>query len=113
MKQLVCIGCPRGCRLEINEQTLEVNGNFCPTGAEYGKNELVSPMRTVTATVNIEGGIHARLAVRTDKAVPKSKMLDVVAELNRYTAHSPVRMGDMLIKNVAGTDANIIASRDM
>lgn len=113
MKQLVCIGCPRGCRLEINENTLEVKGNFCSTGAEYGKNELVSPMRTVTATVKISGGIHERLAVRTDKAVPKSKMFDVIAELNRYTAHSPVRMGDVLIKNVAGTDANIIASRDM
>ncbi len=113
MKQLVCIGCPRGCHLEINEETLEVKGNFCPTGAEYGRNELVSPMRTVTATVRIEGGVHARLAVRTDKAVPKAKMLDVVAELNRYTAHSPVKMGEVLIANVADTDANIIASRDM
>lgn len=113
MKQLVCIGCPRGCRLEIDEKTLEVKGNFCPTGAEYGRNELVSPMRTVTATVAIEGGIHARLAVRTNRAVPKSKMLDVVKELNSFTAHAPVKMGDVLIKNVAGTGSDIIASRDM
>lgn len=113
MKQMVCIGCPRGCHLEVDEATLEVKGNFCPTGAEYGKNELTHPMRTVTGTVAIEGGIHNRLAVRTDKQVPKAKMFDVVNAMNQFVAHSPVKMGEVLIAGVAGTDANIVASRDM
>ena len=36
MKQLVCIGCPRGCRLTIDEKDGEyiVTGNTCPRGKE-------------------------------------------------------------------------------
>ncbi len=113
MKKMVCIVCPRGCRLTVDTQTLEVSGNFCPRGAEYGKNEVTNPVRTVTATVDIEGAAHPRLPVRTDKPIPKHLMMEVMAEVHRIKAASPVEKGQILIKNVCGTDANIIASRSM
>lgn len=113
MKEMVCIVCPKGCRLTVDEETLEVNGNSCPRGEEYGRNEVVSPMRTVTGSVEISGGIHNRLAVRTDRAVPKSKMLEIMETLHRFKVASPVKRGDILIENICGTGANIIASRSM
>lgn len=113
MKKLVCIVCPKGCRLEVDEQTLEVTGNTCLRGAEYAKNELTSPMRTITGSVEIIGGIHSRLAVRTDKAVPKAKMFEIMQALHEHVAYSPVKRGSVLIENVCGTGANIISSRDM
>ena len=113
MKELICTVCPRGCRLSIDEETLEVNGNFCERGAVYGKNEVTAPKRTVTGSVAVVGGVHSRLAVRTDRAIPKEKMFEIMKELHRFTAYSPVKRGEILIENVCDTDANIIASRDM
>ena len=55
MKKLICIICPRGCPLEIDESTLEVRGNSCPRGKIYAESELTQPVRTVTTTVAIEG----------------------------------------------------------
>jgi CxxC motif-containing protein len=66
MKEMICIVCPRGCRLKVDENTLKVSGNSCPKGEEYGKSEIISPVRTITGSVAIEGGIYSRLAVRTD-----------------------------------------------
>lgn len=113
MKEMICIVCPRGCRLRVDEVTLEVKGNSCPKGAEYGKTEIIAPMRTVTGSVAIEGGIYPRLAVRTDRPIPKEKIFDIMEVLHSFTVKSPVKRGQILIENAAGTDASIIASRDM
>lgn len=45
MANIICIVCPKGCRLTVDENTLAVTGNGCPRGAEYGKNEPPSGTR--------------------------------------------------------------------
>ena len=49
MKQLVCIGCPRGCRLTIEEKDGEliVTGNTCPRGKAFAVSEMTEPRRTI------------------------------------------------------------------
>ena len=113
MREMICIVCPRGCHLKVDEETLKVTGNSCENGENYGKNEVSHPVRTVTGSVAVEGGIHPRLAVRTDKPVPKDKMFDVMDALHAFKAKAPVKRGDILIANVCGTDANVISSRNM
>ena len=56
MKELICIICPRGCHLSVDEETLAVSGNTCPRGAEYGRSEVSNPVRTVTGSVKACGG---------------------------------------------------------
>ena len=53
MKQLVCIGCPRGCRLTIEEMDGEfiVSGNSCPRGKAFAVSEMTMPKRTICSTV--------------------------------------------------------------
>ena len=71
MKELICIVCPKGCHLKVDEENgYAVTGNSCPRGAEYGKNELSNPTRMLTSTVCIEGGIYPRLPVKTSQAIP-------------------------------------------
>lgn len=113
MKEMICIVCPRGCHLAVDEATLEVLGNSCPKGSEYGKNELTNPMRTVTSSVEIIGGIHSRLPVRTDRAIPKAKMFDIMEELHTHICNAPIKRGQVLIENICNTGANVISSRDM
>lgn len=114
MKELICIVCPKGCHLKVDEENgFAVTGNSCPRGAEYGKLELTNPTRVVTSTVRCEGGAHPRCPVKTDRAVPKGKIFQVMAALEGITLSAPVAVGQVVIENVCGTGANIVAARDM
>ena len=114
MKELICIVCPRGCHLRVDENNgYAVSGNSCPRGAEYGKNEIRDPRRTVTSTVMIQGAQCRRCPVRTDRAVPKASMFEVMNALQSLVLSSPVKRGDVVLSNVADTGANIIVTKDM
>ena len=59
MTELTCIVCPKGCRLNVDEENgFLVTGYGCPRGKEYGHKELTAPTRTLTSIVRIEGAIH-------------------------------------------------------
>lgn len=113
MKELICIACPRGCHLKVDEITYEVTGNSCPRGAVYGANELRNPVRVITSTVRIKGANLNRLPVKTDKAIAKGLMFDVIKLLDDVEVHSPIHSGDVVLHNVLGTDVNIVACKDM
>ena len=81
MKELICIVCPKGCHLKIDEN-LNVTGNGCNRGIEYGINELTNPTRMVTSTVVVLGGELSRCSVATSKPIPKNKIFDVMNEIN-------------------------------
>ena len=114
MKELICIVCPRGCRLKVDEENgFSVTGNSCPRGAEYGKNEISDPRRTVTSTVRIDGAAFRRCPVRTSSPIPKAQMFALMDALNDVELHSPVKRGEVVIENVLGTGSDVIVTRDM
>lgn len=44
MRELICITCPKGCHLKVDEENdYKVTGNGCPRGAIYGKKECTHP----------------------------------------------------------------------
>ena len=114
MKELICIVCPRGCHLKVDvENGCAVTGNACPRGAEYGKMEVTHPTRVVTSTVRCTGALYPRCPVKTDRAVPKERMPEVMRALDGVTLAAPVRVGDVVVENVCGTGANVVATRDL
>ena len=114
MKELVCIVCPRGCRLTVDEENdFAVSGNSCPRGAEYGHNEIKSPTRVLTSTVRLTGGSLRRCPVRTDRPVPREKLLEIMSLLNEVELTSPVTIGQPVLENVLGTGANVIVTRNL
>ncbi len=119
VKKFVCICCPIGCELTATvngDGGISVTGNTCKRGASYAVTELTSPTRTVTSTVRINGGIIDRVPVKTAQPVPKEKMFDVlfgVGGIKRIEVDAPIKAGDVIIKNVAGTGIDVIATRDV
>lgn len=114
MKKLICILCPKGCHLEIDEkQGCKVSGNSCPRGAQYGKREVTAPVRTLTSTVKITNAPHSRCPVKTDGAIPKKLVLEAMRLLDDVQLKAPVRCGDIVIKNIFDTGASVIATRDL
>lgn len=112
MKELICIVCPKGCHLKIDEN-LNVSGNGCIRGIEYGVAELTNPTRMVTSTVSLINGEIDRLPVVTSKPIPKSKIFEVMEEINKVKIKAPVYVKDVVIKNVLNLDVDIIATRDV
>lgn len=114
MKDLVCIVCPKGCRLHVDEEnSFAVTGNSCPRGAEYGRNEISNPTRVLTSTVRLQGGSLRRCPVRTDKAVPRGKLLKIMKLLDQVELTSPVTIGQKVLTDVCGTGADVIVTRNL
>lgn len=111
-----CIICPRGCGLTVKLEDgkfQSVTGNSCPNGAKYAEQEVNRPMRTLTGTVALEGGALPLLPVYSSGPVPKAMLLRAAEELRRVTAHSPVKCGEPVLRNLLGLGVDVLASNDM
>lgn len=114
MTELICIVCPKGCHLHVDEQNnYAVTGNSCEKGAAYGKKELVNPTRVVTSTVRIHGSACRRLPVKTDSDIPKALVFDAVRLLDEVDVTAPVAIGDIIRKDVLGTGVNFVATKSI
>lgn len=115
MKQLVCIGCPRGCRLTIDEKDGEyiVTGNTCPRGKEFAISEMTAPKRTICSTVKTAFSDAPVLPVRVSDDIPREKIFDVMREINAVTLKERIGRGDAVIKNVLGLGVDVIATSDL
>lgn len=113
MTELICIVCPKGCRLSVDPNAQCVTGNSCERGAVYGLTEVNNPTRTLTTTVRIDGAIHRRLPVKTSIPIPKGKMMDIMLCVESLRVNAPVKLGDIIIDNILDTGADLVACRNM
>ncbi|MDB9312512.1 DUF1667 domain-containing protein [Spirulina sp. CS-785/01] len=116
LSHYLCIGCPMGCRLEVEAddgEIVEVRGFSCQRGENYAKQEFVEPRRMVTTTVKINHSLWARIPVKTVDAIPKERVQDLCDALHRIQLEAPVEMGDVILEDALGTGINVVASRSM
>ena len=114
--ELTCIRCPMGCRMTAtveNGSVTAVTGNTCRRGKEYAMPEAVAPVRTVTSTVLCLGGVRPVVAVKTVPEVPKARVFDVMDVIRRIRVKAPVHIGDVLLRDAAGTGADIVAPAEL
>lgn len=112
MKNLICIVCPRGCHLTIDDE-LNVSGNFCPRGKKYAIDELSQPKRTITSTIRIINREECVVPVKTVPEIPKDKIFDVMKEINKIRFKAPCKIGDIVIKNVLNTGSDIVICQNI
>jgi len=113
---ITCTVCPKGCRVTVtyddNGEVKKITGNSCSKGEKYARAELVNPKRFLTSTVRVTGGAKPVVSVKTETAIPLKKMMDGMQALNGLTVKAPVKMGDVIKKNIAGTKVNLIATSE-
>ena len=85
-RELSCIGCPLGCAI-----TVTMDGS------------------TVTAVI----GIYPMANVKTASDIPKGRIFDCVNALKDITVNAPLKIGDVVLSDVAGTGVDIIAARNV
>ncbi len=115
-RELVCIGCPIGCQLEVKideDKVLEVKGNICLRGKTYAEKECTNPTRIVTSSVKVEGGEISAVSVKTKSDIPKDKIIQCIEELKGLVVSAPIKAGDIVLENVANTGVHIIATKSI
>ena len=118
-KELVCILCPNGCRLEVEllegGETLavgEVTGNLCEKGPEWAEQEILHPVRSISSSVLVRGGLFPLVSVKTDTPIAREKIFEVMKEIRALVVDAPVHLGAALIRSPAGTECAIVATRN-
>lgn len=114
-RSLVCVSCPLGCSIEVeleNGEVVSVTGNTCKRGDAYARSEVTHPVRSLTTSVKVEGGVHPVVPVKSSAPVPKEKMFDCMKVINAATVKAPVKIGDVIIENILDLGVNIVATNN-
>ena len=112
---LICVGCPMGCMLDItqNGSGVSVKNNQCAIGEKYAREELTDPRRNVASSVRVRGGDYGMCSVKTSAPLPKGMIFDLMKEVRKTTVNAPVSLGDVIIRDFAGTGVDVLATRDV
>ena len=115
MREFNCIGCPNGCLLHVEELDggFRVTGNSCPNGEKFAISEMTCPMRTICSTVKTAFPEVPVLPVKVSKDIPKDRIFDVMRKIDAVTVKTKLRRGDVIIENVLGLGADVIATSDV
>ena len=118
---LPCIVCPAGCIINVTvkekdvengkaAEILSITGNSCDRGREYATKEVTDPVRIVTSSVRVSGSDKPVVSVRTASPIPREKIGDCLNAMKGFVVSSPVKVGDVIIPDVAGTGIDLIAT---
>jgi CxxC motif-containing protein len=120
--QFNCTTCPSECLLTVEVEhdadgavveVRSVTGNSCPRGDTFAHQELTCPMRVLTTTVAVSGGDEALLPVRTAEAIPLAFHAQAMDLIRGLVIEAPIRMGDVVLDDILGTNIDLIASMDI
>lgn len=108
---LTCIMCPMGCNLTVTKTKngYSVSGNNCARGEQFGKEEVTSPKRVVTALVHTKKGV---TSVKTSIPIDKKLVFKVLDEIDKVYLET-AKIGDIVIKNVLNTGADIVVTKSI
>ena len=112
-KQIVCINCPLGCRITVSMEGTEITkieGNTCKRGENYARQEVLSPVRVITAVLPVEGSM-SPVSVKTAAPVPKDKIFKCMAAMGKTKLHAPIHMGDVVVSNILDTGVDVVATK--
>jgi CxxC motif-containing protein len=113
---MICISCPLGCHLTVtmvaNDEVV-VEGNRCSRGLEYGREEMLSPKRVVTATVALKDGVIGRVPVKTDKPLSKKHIPTLLSRLYAMELQAPIEKGYEIICDIEGSGVNLVITRSI
>lgn len=128
---ITCVICPKGCSISVDwesedgnasgvKRVVKVTGNSCPRGLKYATAEVIHPERVLTSTVRVKNGSLALLPIRSASPIPKEAMMEAmktisssIVDASSFGGEGALKMGTVVIKNIAGTGIDMIACRDV
>ena len=115
-RELTCIRCPLGCAITVTLEgstIQEITGFTCKRGEDYARKEVLDPTRTVTSVVFIDSESERMLPVKTKEDIPKDKIFEIMEALKSVRVKAPVKIGQVILENAAGTGIPVVATKDV
>lgn len=112
-KEIICTICPLGCHITVTgegDRIETIEGFTCKRGEEYGRQEFAHPVRILTSTVKLTGGVQPLLPVRSERPVPRELLFSCMDVIRETEVRVPVRRYDVVVENICGSGINIVAS---
>ncbi len=112
--KVVCVACPVGCAVEVelsDGAPPRVRGHGCPRGEAYAREEALAPRRVLTTSVRVVDGEIPLASVRTSAPIPRSLLPEAMALVRALAIPAPVQLGQVLVPNLLGTGADLVATR--
>lgn len=112
-KEIICTVCPMGCHIMVEgegDTIKSIEGFTCKRGEQYASTEFAHPVRILTTTMKTDSGKTPLVPVRSEKPVPKEKVMDCMEVIRKSEAKVPVRVYDVLVENICDTGINIVAT---
>ena len=102
-----------GCSIQVESndsgELTRIEGYTCAIGKKYAQEEVTAPKRVLTALVSVKNSSKP-LPVKTDCGIPKEMVFSCLEEIRHIEAVGPVCIGDIILRNLHGTGANLIAA---
>lgn len=120
--EFVCVVCPTGCAIDAEyvrgmegapPKLLMADGFTCQRGEKWIHQEIEKPMRTISLSVLVTHGDYLCASVRTQTPIPLDKIPQVADAMRNVVLEAPVHIGQVILANPAGTETNIIATREV
>ena len=114
VKEIICVGCPKGCRITIKtngDKIKSITGYSCKEGKRYAREEFKNPTRILPTTVRVSGGKFPLVSVKTEKPIPKDKLLPAMNVIAEVVVEAPINIGDVIIEDILNTGVDLIATR--
>jgi len=117
IREMTCTVCPVGCRMKVelsgSGSALSVEGNTCARGKKYAVSEVENPVRTLTTTVRLTNSSVSMLPVKTSAPIPKSKLIEAMAQIKSMQAAAPIKSGDTIKSDFIVAGINLVASKSI
>jgi CxxC motif-containing protein len=115
--KIICIMCPLACQVMVTiddeSNIIDVANYQCKQGKEYATAECKFPGRILTTTVLTEGSSHKLLPVRTDKPVPKERLMEVMYSLSQIKVKPPINTGQVIVSDIKKMGVNVISTDEL
>jgi len=114
VRELTCIVCPVGCRARVRVEggrAVGWEGLECRAGEEYVKREVELPLRDFFTVVRVKGG--GVVPVRSTGPIPRERLLEASRELAGLEVEGPVRVGEVLVRNLLGMGVDVVATGEV
>ncbi|UCF12533.1 MAG: DUF1667 domain-containing protein [Thermoplasmatales archaeon] len=115
-KEITCIVCPIGCKILVDldgKQIKNLEGNKCKQGIDYAINEALDPRRMLTSSILVIGGNWPLVSIKSSQPVPRDKVFQVLKEIKKIKVKAPIKLGQIILTNIANTNINIIATKSI
>jgi CxxC motif-containing protein len=113
-RELTCIICPLSCLIRASCEAgklRKIEGALCSKGRRYAEKEVTCPTRPLATTIEVIGGEHRLVSVKSDRELPKELIMPAMRHLATIRLQAPVDMGQVVVADILATGVNMVATR--